>query len=55
MVILCMISQIMKNLLIKLRKDKMTQDKESLVQSEVHLGKNPMLNLALNLLNLGDS
>ena len=52
MAILRVISQIMKNLLIKLRKRNMMQHWQSLVQSRGHLKKNYMLNLALNLSNL---
>ena len=45
----------MKHLLIKLRKHNMMQHWQSLMQLEGHLEKNPMLNLALNLSNLGDN
>ena len=51
MVILCMKIQIMKHLLIKLRKHNMMQ----LVQSEGHLRNNSILKLALNFSNLGNS
>ena len=54
LVILCMISQMIKHLLIKLRKHSMMQQLQSLVQSEGYLGKKYMLNLALNLSNLGN-
>ena len=54
MVILCMISQIIKHLLIKLRKHNMMQHQQSLVQSQGHLGKNSMLNFFFNLSDLGD-